>query len=234
MRRTFLFFFFLTTQTELSPALSTANMIASASAVVMCKLSIPGQPWQPQTKPHLPSAERSVPLQWVWTFAVLNDCSDRPNIYIPQRLFAGVFGTGITSFLSTTSTDQPVKCRMLWLRKDLHKEGDASVGHSVGQTQDAAAHDGVAQVEDWHAKGGIALVLWKHYRLGNMIQEGKSVDVNNRRGPYIFRLILLLAQVVFREEVLTLSIDVGVRALEGRRVRQMSRSHCSSTQLIPF
>lgn len=77
-------------------------------------------------------------------------------------------------------------------------------------------------------------MLWKHYRLGNMIQEGKSVDVNNRRGPYIFRLILLLAQVVFREEVLTLSIDVGVRALEGRRVRQMSRSHCSSTQLIPF
>lgn len=99
LRRTFLFFFFFfTTQTELSPALSTANMTASASAVVMCKLSIPGQPWQPQTKPHLPSSERSVPLRWVWTFAVLNDCSDRPNIYIPRRHFAGVFGMGITSF----------------------------------------------------------------------------------------------------------------------------------------
>ena len=77
-------------------------------------------------------------------------------------------------------------------------------------------------------------MLWKHYRLGNMIQGDKSVDLSNRRGPYIFRLILLLAQVVFREEVLTLGIDVGVRASEGRRVRQMSMSHCSSTELIPF
>ena len=80
--------------------------------------------------------------------------SDRPNIYIPQRRFAGGFGLGITStpphppFFLSASTDQHVKCRMRRLMKYLHKEGDACVGHGVGQTQDAAAHDGVAQVED--------------------------------------------------------------------------------------
>lgn len=46
----------------------------------------------------------------------------------------------------------------------LHKQGDASVGHGKGQTQDATAHDGVAQVEDGHAKGGTTLVLWKRRR----------------------------------------------------------------------
>lgn len=40
-----------------------------------------------------------------------------------------------------------------------HKEGDAGVGHGVGQAQDAAAHDGVAQVEHGHAEGRVALVL---------------------------------------------------------------------------
>lgn len=40
----------------------------------------------------------------------------------------------------------------------LHKQGDASVGHGKGQTQDATAHDGVAQVEDGHAKGGTTLL----------------------------------------------------------------------------
>ena len=28
-----------------------------------------------------------------------------------------------------------------------HEEGDAGVGHGVGEAQDAAAHDGVAQVK---------------------------------------------------------------------------------------
>lgn len=45
------------------------------------------------------------------------------------------------------------------MQKHLHKQGDASIGHGVGQPQDAAAHDGVAKVEDGHAEGGIARVL---------------------------------------------------------------------------
>lgn len=38
--------------------------------------------------------------------------------------------------------------------------------------------------------------------------------LEDERGSYIFCLILLLAQVVFREEVLTLCIDVRVLSLK--------------------
>lgn len=48
----------------------------------------------------------------------------------------------------------------------LHKQGDASVGHGVGQTQDTTAHDGVAQVKDRHAKRGVALVLRRGRKYG--------------------------------------------------------------------
>lgn len=39
------------------------------------------------------------------------------------------------------------------------EEDDASVGHGVGQPQDAAAHDGIAQVEDRHPKRRLAFEL---------------------------------------------------------------------------
>ena len=47
----------------------------------------------------------------------------------------------------------------VWTDRHSHKQSDPGVGHGVGQTQDAAAHDGISEVEDGHAKGGIALVL---------------------------------------------------------------------------
>lgn len=105
--------------------------------------------------------------------------------------------------------------------KHLHKQGDAGVGHGVGQSQDAAAHDGVAKVEDGHAEGGIALMLrrekkdqdQKMKRINGMLKEVKS---DGGWHTYIFSLILLLAQVLFREEVLTLSF-VNVWALKKER-----------------
>lgn len=44
-------------------------------------------------------------------------------------------------------------------RSDSQEEDHPSVGHGVGQSQDAAAHDGVAQVEDRHPERGLALKL---------------------------------------------------------------------------
>lgn len=43
--------------------------------------------------------------------------------------------------------------------RDSQEEDDAGVGHGVGQTQDAAAHDGVTEVEDGHSKGGFPFKL---------------------------------------------------------------------------
>ena len=51
----------------------------------------------------------------------------------------------------------------------LHKKHNASVGHGVGETQDAAAHDRITQVEDRHTKGGMSWVL----RERKVEREGK-------------------------------------------------------------
>lgn len=114
---------------------------------------------------------------------------------------------------------------------DLHKQGDAGVGHSVGQTQDAAAHDGVPQVEDGHAKGSSALVLRGKQRLySDETMDncgGATVNVlGERRSSYIFRLILLLAQVVFREEFLTLCLNITALKADRREKALEKRTRC--------
>lgn len=51
----------------------------------------------------------------------------------------------------------------------LHKKHNPRVGHGVGETQDAAAHDRITQVEDRHTKGGMSWVL----RERKLEREGK-------------------------------------------------------------
>lgn len=43
--------------------------------------------------------------------------------------------------------------------RNLQKQDDPCIGHSVRQSQDSTAHDGITQVEDRHAKWGFALKL---------------------------------------------------------------------------
>lgn len=47
----------------------------------------------------------------------------------------------------------------------LQEKQYASIGHSVGQSQNPTAHNGIAQIEDWHAKRGLPLKLREEIRL---------------------------------------------------------------------
>lgn len=63
---------------------------------------------------------------------------------------------------------------------NLHKQGDASVGHRVRQAQDAAPHNGIAEVEHGHAEWGVALVLWRWNKGQEMNQRMEWEDLRRR------------------------------------------------------
>lgn len=71
-------------------------------------------------------------------------------------------------------------------------------------------------------------------RMNGMLKEVKS---NGGWHTYIFSLILLLAQVLFREEVLTLSFDVNVWALKKERkliIRGGKKAHSCPEENVPI
>lgn len=64
------------------------------------------------------------------------------------------------------------------------EEDDTSVGHGVGQPQDATAHDGIAQVEDGHPKRRLPFKL--HARdNGEGVSYGKLPPPHHHHGAHV-------------------------------------------------
>ncbi len=62
----------------------------------------------------------------------------------------------------------------------LQEKQYASIGHSVGQSQYATAHNGIAQIEDWHAKRGLPLKLREEMKQQLMMRWATKTEQNDK------------------------------------------------------
>lgn len=85
------------------------------------------------------------------------------------EFFTLLAGALITWVLQKPNIDPFHIVSMAEVDTHLHKKHNPRVGHGVGETQDAAAHDRITQVEDRHTKGGMSWVL----REKTLEREGK-------------------------------------------------------------